>query len=63
MPIKDTVISLLKEKQNQLMEQYARLEEMQATYKEHYHLIQSEMDRLDWICETIRRKIAELEAT
>lgn len=28
MPIKDTVISLLKEKQNQLMEQYTRLEEM-----------------------------------
>lgn len=61
MPIKDIVISFLKEKQNQLMVQYAEWEDLQGEFPEDYSLCQSEMDRLDWICEKIRRKIYELE--
>lgn len=52
MPIKNLVITFLKEKQSQLMEQYAEWEDLQN---------QSQMDRADWICEEIRRKIYELE--
>lgn len=61
MSIKDIVISFLKEKQNQLMEQYAEWEDLQGEFPEDYGLCQSEMDRADWICELIRRKIDELE--
>lgn len=53
MPIKEIVISFLKEKQNQLMEQYAEWED--------YALCQLEMDRADRIYEETRRKIYELE--
>ena len=61
MPIKELVIDFLKEKQNQLMEQYAILEEIQTENPEHYSVIQEEMDKVDWTCELIRRKIYELE--
>lgn len=61
MPIKHIVISFLKEKQNQLMEQYAEWEDLQGEFPEDYGLCQSEMDRADRICEEIRRKIYELE--
>lgn len=52
MPIKDLVIAFLREKQAQLMEQYAEWEELQDF---------DQMDRCDRICEQIRRKIYELE--
>lgn len=61
MPIKDIVISFLKEKQSQLMEQYMEWEDLQGEFPEDYGLCQSEMDRCDWICDLIRRKIYELE--
>lgn len=61
MQIKEIVISFLKEKRNQLMEQYAEWEDLQGEFPEDYGLCQSEMDRVDWICELIRRKIYELE--
>ena len=61
MPIKELVIDFLKEKQDQLMEQYAILEEIQTEYPEHYGALQKEMDKLDYRCEQIRRKICELE--
>lgn len=61
MLIKEIVISFLKEKQNQLMEQYAEWEDLQGEFPEDYGLCQSEMDRTDRICEEIRRKIYELE--
>lgn len=43
------------------MEQYAEWEDLQGEFPEDYGLCQSEMDRVDWICELIRRKIYELE--
>ncbi len=61
MPIKDIVISFLKEKQSQLMEQYAEWEDLQGEFPEDYGFCQDEMDRADWICVLIRRKIYELE--
>lgn len=61
MPIKEIVISFLKEKQNQLMDQYAEWEDLQGEFPEDYGLCQSEMDRADRICEEIRRKIYWLE--
>lgn len=61
MPIKEIVISFLKEKQNQLIEQHAEWEDLQGEFSEDYSLCQSEMDKADWICEEIRRKIHELE--
>ena len=61
MPIKEIVISFLKEKRNQLMEQYAEWEDLQGEFPEDYGLCKSEMDRADRICEEIRRKIYELE--
>lgn len=61
MPIKDIVISFLKEKQNQLMEQYAEWEDLQGKLPEYYRLYQSEMDRVDWECELLRREIYKLE--
>lgn len=61
MSIKEIVISFLKEKQNQLMEQYAEWEDLQGEFPEDYGLCQSEMDRANRICEEIRRKIYELE--
>lgn len=61
MPIKEIVISFLKEKQNQLMEQYAEWEDLQGEFPEYYGLCQSEMDRADRIYEETRRKIYELE--
>lgn len=63
MPIKDIVISFLKEKQSQLMGQYAEWEDLHGEFPEDYKLCQSEMDRADWICELIRRKIYELEGS
>lgn len=61
MPIKEIIKSFLKEKQNQLMEQYAEWEDLQNEFPEDYGLCQTEMIRVDWICERIRRKISELE--
>lgn len=61
MPIKDIVISFLKEKQNQLMEQYSEWEDLQCEFPEDYVMCQSKMDMVDCICEKIRRKIYELE--
>lgn len=61
MPIKEIAISFLKEKQNQLMKQYAEWKDLQGEFPEEYGLCHAEMDRADWICEKIRRKIHELE--
>lgn len=61
MPIKDIVISFLKEKQNQLMKQYVEWEDLQGEFPEDYGLCQTEMDRVDCICDKIRREIYELE--
>ena len=61
MPRKDLVISLLKEKQSQLMEQYAELEDLQGEFSEYYGLFQLVMDNIDEICEEIRRRIYGLE--
>lgn len=43
------------------MEQYAEREDLQGEFPGDYGLFQNEMDRCDWICEKIRRKIYELE--
>lgn len=59
--IKEIVISFLKEKQNQLMEQYAEWEDLQGKFPEDYGLCQPEMDMAYRICEEIRRKIYESE--
>lgn len=61
MSTKAVLISSFKEKQKQLMEQYAEWEDLQGEFPEDYSLCQSEMDRADWICEKIRRIIYELE--
>lgn len=61
MPIKDDAIAFLKRKQRQLMDRYAVLEDIQGEPPELHPLCQSEMDRVDWLAEIIRRKIAELE--
>lgn len=61
MRIKDDVIAFLNKKQKQLIERYARLEDIQGEYKELYSLCQREMDRTDWNAELICRKIFELE--
>lgn len=52
MPVKNIVVSMLQEKQAQLMKQYEYWEELQN---------QAMMDRADSICEKIRRMIYELE--
>lgn len=60
-PIKNIVISYLKRKQRQLMENYKILEDAQGEYPELYSWYQKEMDRVDMNAELIRRKIFELE--
>ncbi len=61
MSVKDIVIAFLKEKQNQLMEQYTEWEYIRGEFPEDYELCQQKMDRCDGICELIHRKIYELE--
>lgn len=61
MQIKDDVVSFLGKKQGQLMDRYARLEDIQGGHPELYQLCQSEMDGIDRNADLIRRAIMELE--
>lgn len=61
MPIKDGPIIFLERKQQQLMDRYAALEDIQGGYPELYSLCQGEMNKSGWYAELIRRKIFGLE--
>lgn len=61
MQIKDDMIAFLERKQQQLMDRYTLLEDIQGEHPEFYPICQSEMDKVDRRAETIRRKISELK--
>lgn len=61
MLVKDTIISVLKEKQHQLMKEYVNLMNIQEIFPELYNLCQYRMNKIDRICELVQREIYELE--
>lgn len=56
------IVSILKEKQEELSKKYEELEELQGEYPQAYGIIQSDMQKIDEINEHYRRAIYNIEA-
>lgn len=56
------IVSILKEKQEELSKKYEELEELQGEYPQAYGIIQSDMQKIDEINEHYRRAIYNVEA-
>lgn len=56
------IVSILKEKQEELSKKYEELEELQGEYPQAYGIIQSDMQKIDEINEHYSRAIYNIEA-
>lgn len=56
------IVSIVKEKQEELSKKYKELEELQGEYPQAYGIIQDDMQRIDDMNEHYRRAIYNIEA-
>lgn len=56
------IVSILKEKQDELSRKYKELEELQGEIPHAYNIIQADMQKIDDMSEYYRRAIYNIEA-